>query len=284
MKKVYINSVLYNQLFLVGGDSLVAVYCMLRFHKNRQIKYYKENINIYQTLKKRTGLSVTTLRKYIKEISRLGLCRFDSVGNFCLFGTSKVNKLYQPKNKRPKLVKIEVGTFAETKLFSFRVRVLSMEQAQKNRIDRRDRLSKIIGRAKKGYFLTKFEKSSYKNMTDLDKKYTLEDNEFTAKTVLSNEGFSKLKFGESKSKGSGRYWRNKLVSAGIIKTRRVFHFIREGSHKEYLYMKYNIDISVVYRKGKLFKELVPEFTTTSFSIPLSIEEVKSLGSKVRKKK
>lgn len=265
MKKVCINSDLYNQLFLVGGDSLIAVYAMLRFHKNQQIKYYKENINIYQTLKKRTGLSVTTLRKYIKELGKVGLCRFDSKGNFCLMGTSKVNKLYQPKRTKAKIVIIEIGTFAETKLFSFKVRVLTMEKSQKRRIDRKDRLNKIMKRAKKGYSLTKYELHSLKNMTDLDKEYNLKES-ITAKTVLSNQGFSRLKFGQTKTKSSGHYWRNKLVSAGIIKTRRRFQFIKRCSHKEYLYMKYNIDISLVYKNGRMFKELVPEFTTTDFPI------------------
>lgn len=273
MKKVCINSDLYNQLFLVGGDSLIAVYAMLRFHKNREIKYYKENINIYQTLKKRTGLSVTTLRKYIKELGKMKLCRFDSAGNFCLLGTSKVNKLYQPNKTKAKIVIVEIGTFAQTKLFSFRVRVLSMEKTQKKRIDRKDRLNKIMKRAKKGCSLTKYERHSLKNMTDLDREYNLEES-LTAKTVLSNQGFSRLKFGQTKTKSGGYYWRNKLVSAGIIKTRRRFQFIKRCSYQEYRFTKFNIDISMVYKNGRMFKELVPEFTTTDFPIKKVKEIVK----------
>ena len=53
---VHINSKLYADLFSLGGDNLVAVYCMLKFSKNGEIKIYKEkNRNIYHTLKTKTN-------------------------------------------------------------------------------------------------------------------------------------------------------------------------------------------------------------------------------------
>ena len=257
----YINSKLYNELLQEGGDNLVAVFSMLKFHKNGKIKYYKEKENIYVTLKKRTKLSLTTLRKYVKILKNLGLVRIDTAGNFVILGTEKINKLYH-KNKRPKFVKIEIGTYTQTKVFSFRVRVLAMERIQKGRIDRRDRLSKIIWRASKGYALSNYELSSLKNQTETDSRYASEENTFTTKTVLSNQGFSQLKFGETKSKASGQYWKNKLISAKIIEVKRRFKFIKKCTYQEYRWYKFNIDKSLVYRKGRMFKELVPEFTTT----------------------
>ena len=92
-KQVHINSKLYADLFSLGGDNLVAVYCMLKFSKNGEIKIYKEkNRNIYHTLKTKTNLSVTTLRKHIKQLVKLEVCYFDSVGNFVLIGTNKIMK------------------------------------------------------------------------------------------------------------------------------------------------------------------------------------------------
>ena len=38
-----INSRLYAHLFSIGGDNLVAVYGMLKFAKNGEIKINKEN-------------------------------------------------------------------------------------------------------------------------------------------------------------------------------------------------------------------------------------------------
>ena len=260
-KQVHINSKLYADLFSLGGDNLVAVYCMLKFSKNGEIKIYKEkNRNIYHTLKTKTNLSVTTLRKYIKQLVKLEVCYFDNRGNFCFLGGKKLNKKY--KNKR---VLVGIGNFKQTKLYSFRVRVFRMEQIQKNVIDRRDKLNKVIGREAKGYRLTLREINLLKSLSDRDLDYASNKSSFEVKTVLSNQGFSKLKHGETKSKSSGNYWKKKLISAGIIKVKRRFQFIKKCKREEYLFLKRNVDRTFMFKNGKLFKELVPEFTTTEFN-------------------
>jgi len=278
---ININSKLYAELFSEGGDSLVAVYAMLKFAKRIEnitkkksaIKIYKEkNRNIYHTLKDKTNLSVTTLRKYIKELQKLELCRFDSVGNFVLVGVNKINKRYCGL-RRPKRVPIEVGTFSETKLFSFRVRIIRAEQIQKNRIDRRYEQNKVIGRISKGYRLSQKEINFKDSWNDSDLTYAEDRSSFNAKTVMSNYGFSKLKFGETKTKSNGFYWKKKLVGAGIIKTRRKFKYLRKCTYKEYRELKFNVDISLMYSEGKLFRELIPEFTTTNFPVKEKVEKL-----------
>jgi hypothetical protein len=267
-----INSKLYAHLFQEGGDSLIAVYALLKSAKRINGKVFKEqNRNIYHTLKTETNLSISTLRKYIKVLTKENLCYFDSIGNFCLVGGNKINKQFNSK----KIVPIEIGTYKETKLFSFRVRVISMEQQQKNIIDRRHELNKVNGRELKGYRLSQQEINFMKSWKDSDLNYLENKESYCAKTVLSNQGYSKLKFGETKSKGSGYYWKKKLVSAGIIKVRRKFKYIKKCSYKEYRQLKFNVDISLVYIKGRLFKELIPEFTTTDFPKPPK-EEIKKL--------
>ena len=63
-----------------------------------EIKIYKEgNRNIYHTLREKTGLSVTTLRKYIKVLNNLDISYFDTVGNFVLVGRNKINEKYKKK-------------------------------------------------------------------------------------------------------------------------------------------------------------------------------------------
>jgi len=267
-----INSKLYATLFEEGGDSLLAVYATLKSVKRRNGKVFKEqNKNIYHTLKLKTNLSATTLRKYVKILIKLNLCSFDSQGNFALVGRNRINKLFRSK----KIVPIEIGSFKETKLFSFRVRVFRMEQEQKNIIDRRHELYNVKGREDKGYRLSQKELNFKNSWKDSDFEYLKNKESFCAKTVLSNQGYSKLKFGETKSKGSGYYWKKKLVSAGIIKVRRKFQYIKKCSYKEYRELKFSVDISLVYIKGRMFKELIPEFTTTDFPKPLK-EEVKKL--------
>lgn len=266
-----INSKLYSELFELGGDNLVSVYAILKFAKNGAIKIYKEeNRNIFHTLKTKTNLSITTLRKYIKILSKEGLCHFDKAGNFVLKGNNKLNKQYNSK----KAVPIEIGSFRETKLFSFRVRIKKMEQQQKRRIDRRSEQGKIIGKMKKGYALSKSQFNFRKAWNDKDLEYSQNSESFNANTVLSNEGFSKLKFGELKSKSSGNYWKKKLVEAGVIKTKRQFEFLKRCSQKEYLSLRYSGFRNLVFKNGKLYKETVSKFTTTEFYKPK--EEIKEL--------
>jgi hypothetical protein len=256
-----INSKLYFELFTLGGDNLLAVYVKLKYAKRNSTKLFKEqNKSIYQTLREHTGLSITTLRRYIKVLSNEGFCSFDSQGNFCLVGGNKINKKYKSK----KLVKIEIGTYQETKLFSFKVRILSMEKQQRNIIDTRDELNKINGRKKKNYRVSAKEENFYNIWSEKQTTDYLNKETYIAKTVLSNQGYSKLKFGKTKTKASGLYHKKKLVEAGIIKVRRKFKFLKVCTYKEYLYLKFNVDKSLVYKEGKLFKELIPEFTTTEF--------------------
>lgn len=250
---VHINSKLYADLFSLGGDNLVAVYCMLKFSKNGEIKIYKEkNRNIYHTLKTKTNLSVTTLRKYVKQLVKLEVCYFDSVGNFVLKGNNKLNKEY----KKRKLTRVKIGSYKQTRLFSFAVRIRTMERLQKKAIDRKGEQNKILARQRKGHCITKREKNFLRSC----EMYKSEGDYNNAKTVLSNQGYSKLKKGYEASKSVGYYWKKNLVSAGIIKTERQFKFLRKGTKLDYLENR-EFDRTIVYKNGKIYKELIPSFTT-----------------------
>ena len=250
-----INSKLYSELFELGGDNLVSVYAILKFAKNGAIKIYKEeNRNIFHTLKTKTNLSITTLRKYIKILSKEGLCNFDKAGNFVLKGNNKLNKEY----KKKKLVRVKVGSYKQTRLFSFAVRIRTMERLQKKAIDRKNEQNKILARQRKGYGITKREKNFLKSC----EMYKSEVDYNNAKTVLSNQGYSKLKKGYKASKSVGNYWKKQLVSAGIIKTERQFKFLRKGTKLDYLENR-EFDRTIVFKNGKLYKELIPSFTTNT---------------------
>ena len=257
-KAITINSKLYSHLLDEGNDSLIAVYAILRFCKHGAIKYYNEDkLTGYKLLHNKTKLSLTTLKKYIPELIKLGLCTFDKHNQLVLTGTNKINKLYKSK----KLVPIEIGTFKQTKLFSFRVRIFKMEQQQKNRIDRKDRLTNIIEKKKNNRFLSKSQFAQFKAMKDLDWEYYYSNN-FEANTVLSNQGYSKLKEG---GVTSGAYWKKQLVSAGIIKTKRNIKIVRKCTKAEYQLIK-KLDRRYSYYNGKLYKEFPSLFTTTDFYI------------------
>ena len=255
-----INSRLYSDLFKLGGDNLIAVYSKLKYAKNGKIKIYKENRNIYHTLKSKTNLSITTLRKYIKILMKEQLCDFDNKGNFCMAGTNKINKLY--KKGRTKVVPIEIGTYKETKLFSFRVRVKAMEQTQKNAIDVKTHRNKLIAKAQKNQFLTKLEFKQLKNIT----KRNLSVENLNDKVILSIQGYYKLKSGKQNNSSNGQFWKTKLVEAGIIKTRRVQELIRKATKEEFKSLN-SYDKSLFYYKGAIYKESISEFTTTDFTNP-----------------
>ena len=257
-----INSKLYSTIFFEGGDTLLAVYAKLKFAKRNSTKIFKENgRSIYHTLKTETNLSITTLRRYVKVLIKLNLCSIDSEGNFAMVGTTNINKLYKSK----KSIRVEIGTFAQTKIFSFRVRIYTMEKSQKKAIDRKDKQINIIARQSKGYWTSKAEKH-FVNICHFKGK-TVED--FNAKTILSNQGYSKLKHGAERSKSSGKYWRNKLVKASIIQVKRGFQFLKRCTRSEYLRNR-GYDRSIVFKNGKMFKELIPYFTT-EIKVPIKQE-------------
>ena len=146
-KYTNINSKLYALIFEQGGDNLLAVYSILKSAKRINGKVLKEqNRNIYHTLKTETTLSVSTLRKYIKELSKLNLCYFDRKGNFCLVGGNSINK----QVKTRKYVRVEIGTLVQTRLFSLRVRIHTMERLQKKAIDHTKLSLASISLIKKG--------------------------------------------------------------------------------------------------------------------------------------
>jgi hypothetical protein len=250
---ITLNSKLYATLFQRGGDNLLAIYAKLKYCKNGEIKIYKEEgRNIFTTLKRKTDISVSTLRKYIKVLIEEDTCYFDTKGNLVLRGGNTINKQFSSR----KTVKIEVGTYQETKVNSFKVRVLFMEKLQRRAIDRKAKRNNIKARSSKGYFITKKERSFLKRCEDRDKRsdYNL------AKTVLSNYGFSKLKHGAIKSKSSGHYHKNKLLKAKIIIVERRYQFIMFGSKSEYLRDK-QFDRTLRFSRGRIYRELVAHFTT-----------------------
>lgn len=249
---VNINSKLYAHLFEEGGDNLLAVYVKLKAGKSGAIKIYKEGRNIYHTLKEKTNLSVTTLRKYIKQLQKLKLCRFDTVGNFVLKGGNKINKKYNKK----KTIKIQVGTYKETKLNCFFIRIRNMENLQINALNRKYKQKNISSRKEKNCYISKQEERFLNHCEKIGRTF---DN-YNAKTVLSHQGFCKLKKGVFTSKSAGYYWKKKLISAKKIQTKRIIEHLKKATKQEYDSMKYQYR-GLIYKGGRIFMEKPSQFTT-----------------------
>jgi hypothetical protein len=229
---------------------------MLKSAKRINGKVFKEqNRNIYHTLKTETNLSISTLRKYIKVLTKENLCYFDSRGNFCLVGGNKINKQFKSK----KTISIKVGSYKETKVNSFFIRIRKMHKLQTKRINRRHEQKQINGKNEKQIPLTSEQYKFFKSWTDVDKFYAKREETFNAKTVLSNEGYSKLKNGETKSKSSGNYWKKKLVKANLITIKREIEFLKFATKEQYRELRLLGYSNLLFSKGKLYAEGISSF-------------------------
>jgi len=261
---VFLNSILYANLYNnhceVNGDRLIAVYSILKAVKRGRDKIPAKKNKNYALLHKSTKLSIKTLKKYIPVLIKMGLCAFSNSGDFVMLGSNKIHRKYKTKNKQ-KFVGITIDTFTKTTLNAFKVRVYSMEQAQKNRIDKSFLQKNIMSRVESNKYLTPQESKIYKALAK--KGITLSSfNNYCEEVVLSVCGFGLLKSGVRDRLYLGAYWKNKLISAGIIKSTRRTAKIRKCSKAEFEKLKtQNFSIHLSLFKGWLYREEVSSFST-----------------------
>ena len=115
MELVTLNSKLYAELFLKGGDDLIAVYCSIKYAKgnnNRILPITTKNnrvIKHYRLLHKVTSITEKKLKKYVQMILDMELGNFSKSGAFYLKGNNKVNSEYKKENSKIKFIKIELA-------------------------------------------------------------------------------------------------------------------------------------------------------------------------------
>lgn len=237
-----INSVLYSylynqaSLFNLDGDRLIAVYIMLKSARKG-----KESIRATKKLKgiglvsRETGLSRTTLSKYITVLSSLQLVSFSRNGSLLFAGNKKLEKIYKTKssNYRVKYFKITVGkSIAETALNSYNIQINGYIDSINKRID--------------------------KNATSTKLESTKSD-----KVTLSVLGFGLLKSKQKNKTSKGTYWKQKLIRANYIYTSRQYKFIDNCTYEEYKSEKFSTnDRTLRWENNKLYKELPSLISTT----------------------
>jgi len=283
-----IPSRLYAQLFELGnstpsisGDKLIALYSILKMSRQGEIKYYSykaknnKDVSGYALLRAKTGVSLSTLKKYVPLLIELNLCYFDKNGDFVLKGNEKLKKEYGAK-----LVPILIGkNLIDTSYNVISVRIFSAEKAQKNKIKKKQTRSELIMQA-----------NNPKSLKDLKRiKRYLKDGkgieEINEKIVLSLQGFSVLKDGTKDNKSKGCYWKSKLKQKGLVKTTRNFDKIEEISYVDYLNLKKYGYISnkYVYKKGNICLETVSSFNPINL-IPSKKSEVEVIKPTSYKRK
>jgi len=247
----------------MGGDKLIAVYCIVKKARNGEKRIHpeitsqKKSIKFYRLLHKKTKLSEATLKKYIPTLISLGLCNFSADGGFYVAGTNKINSRFTEKLQR--FVKVQTGSLSETVLGSYLVRIKSLENSQTKKIEKTQRQINIMLRGQKGFLTTKSEKNSFKRM--VKKGITLAKLQSYCKIViLSNQGFAYYKSEQLDMKSKGSYWKRKLSVSNLIHTRRNFEFIKECTYLEYLSLKSNTNNrKLVFKNGVVYQELVSSF-------------------------
>jgi len=266
-----INSRLYSTLFNVGvergidSDMLITVYLTIKAakqSKDRIRTITAKNgriIKYYRLLHKVTGISEKTLKKYVPLLESVGVFNFSKDGSAYIKGNTKTNKEF----KTSKIIRLSVaGGIQATKLNSFFVRVKAKEKRIKTVIDKTNSKIKVLGKLESLTISHKEFKYAKRLRRD---GVTLENlKKHHNKVVLSNEGFFKLKKEVEDSKSAGHYWKQKLVRAGKIKTRRNNIEIKKCPKKDFLAIKY-VNRRLSWYDGILWEETVSEFTTTDFS-------------------
>jgi len=285
-KKVHVNTNLYPELNKAGGDRLIAFYCHLKAAKGREnrikpiITANGRVIKHLNLIRKVTGSTKSTCSKYISKLEELGLCNFSKDGGFYLMGNNKTQAKYESKFR----VTITVGNnLAETALLSYAVRIKALEKKQQESIKIKQFQTQLISRIDQNIQVSFEDYKVYKKLSK-DQKSLDKLDKYCDKVVLSRMGFAKYKDGSKNSNSKGYYWKTKLKSAGIIKTRRNNKFIMKCSKWQYNLIKqeernprYN------YYKGAMYEERISEFTCASFSDVVKPLEIAKTKDKMKPK-
>lgn len=244
----------------VSGDKLIALYSILKTSREGEVKYYsykaKNNkfVSGYSLLRAKTKISLNTLKKYVPVLIEMGLCNFDVNGDFILLGNTKLKKMYSRK-----LVPVLIGkSLLETSYNVISVRLHSKESYQKKEIAKKLTRSEQLKQGSVPHRLLNA------NAGKRALKYSYSESEEKAiieKTILSLQGFSKLKDGSLDNKSKGFYWKNKLKQKGLVKTKREFTKKEKMSLEEYRFLKGNFSMekNETYYLGHLVEETVSSF-------------------------
>ncbi len=268
---VTINSKLYSTLYNEGierginADTLISVYCKIKLAKQgkdriRPIKTESGRIiKYYRLLHRTTNISEKTLKKYIPILEELKIFNFSKDGSCYIKGNDKTNKEF----KLRKTIRIKVEkTISDTNLNVFFVRIKAKEKRIQTAIDRTNSKIKVMSRLEGNLYIPKKDIKKalkwYSEGVTVDKLKSHHN-----KVVLSNQGFYLLKNEIEDKKSAGYYHKNKLESAGKIKTRRNSIQLKKCSKEEFNTIKYRNRRISLY-KGYLWEETIAEFTTTEF--------------------
>lgn len=274
-KIVRIPSRLYSDIYQVGGDKLLAVFCTLKAYRGKSDKYYAfksrnhKSIGGYSLLRSKTNLSLSVIQKYVPMLINMGLCSIDSSGNVSIAGNDKLKSKFNNK-----LVPIRIGkNFIDTSYNTISVRLSSEERQQRIQIGikthRRDLLLQLNDPK---------TAAAYKEAKRVVDKYGSSIS-VTECVVMSNAGFAALKDGTQNNKHKGAYWKKKLKQKGLISTKRRFKRVMKASFEEYKQYRVfsNCPQNTKYSYGYIVEELVSNYSSIDLVSGEMISELAIVG-------
>lgn len=283
----YISGKLYFQLFEKGGDDLIAFYMQLvKTRKDLKIgNFYSyttsknRKVSGLGMIRSKAGVSKSVIDRLLPMLIDLKLAFKTKEGHVILQGCDKTNKnLYGTKDV--KYVPFKSTNYKENKLYSYFVRITSLEDSQKKAYSRKRDIEKnknLVESEKVSFYNYKKCMSAYKRF----KKNPEIISGMMENVVLSNQGFALYKDSTRDNKSKGAYWKRKLQSGTLISSTRRWcntelNFALKDkslyslSEVKSLIRKFVGDESNRYifsvRDQKIFREEISSFNSYRFNI------------------
>ncbi|MEO0508140.1 MAG: hypothetical protein AAF090_18435 [Bacteroidota bacterium] len=276
----------YDFLYNEGGDNLISFFATLRFHKKGIVIKRIGKKGVAATIGSATGLSRTSIERYLSVLIDTGLVMIHPNGNIAVRGR-KWSYKNLPRQKRLKLLPITIyKKFTDTKVSSRFVRVHSNIKSQNTQIEKKCKRIKLLEELNSG---------RTKKLSELKLAKQLEKDGFTvsnllesrSNSTLSNLGFDKLiRQSENKNtKSAGKYHKNKMLKAERIQQKRNITLAYPGVKDKKFARELSEDPnfkggSFVSSKG-IFLETSPDITISS-KTPLSRCKKKASCKQARK--
>jgi len=226
MKRVHLTNIEYDFLHLEGGDGLIAFLATLRANKPMEVIKKVGKKAPVALLQDVTGLSRTTVEKYLPTLQDLGLVSIHPNGNIAI-RSRRWSKRNLPKLDKVKLIPIQVHEkFTDTKICVAYVRVHSRLRKQERQIGKKAKRIEVLEACSRNKRLSRSDYRLWKKL--YRKGITLRGlkDKYRSTGTISNLSFHKiLKDSDLASEcniNSGKNFKSKLIELGLVKQERVF--------------------------------------------------------------
>ncbi|MDF0706614.1 hypothetical protein [Flagellimonas okinawensis] len=225
-KRVLLTNIEYDFLFCEGGDGLVAFLATLRAYKSNEVIKKVGKKGPVALIQDVTGLSRTTIGKYLPQLQEIGLLQIHENGNIAI-RSRKWSDTNLPRLGRRKIIPIQVHEkFTDTKICVAYVRVHSRLRKQERQIGKKAKRIEVLEACSRNRRLSKSDYRLWKKL--YRKGITLRglQNKYRSTSTISNLSFHKILkdsvLASDCNINSGKNFKTKLMELGMIKQERQF--------------------------------------------------------------